>query len=93
MNMVAFMFMFALGLNSAACTTIGHQIGRGDIARAKEYYHISRHIAFFIIAIAVTCMMTFKHNIIGLFTNIESVKFQCEACIFLAALGTFPDLW
>lgn len=61
MNMVAFMFMFALGLSSAACTTVGHQIGRGNIAKAIEYYHISRHIALFIICIAVTCMMTFKH--------------------------------
>ena len=35
MNMIAFMFMFALGLSSAASTTVGHQIGRGDVVKAK----------------------------------------------------------
>jgi len=35
MNMIAFMFMFALGLSSAASTTVGQQIGRGDVVKAK----------------------------------------------------------
>ena len=42
MNIIAFMFMFALGLSTAACTTVGQQIGKGDYKKAKEYYHITR---------------------------------------------------
>lgn len=93
MNIIAFMFMFALGLSTAACTTVGHQIGRGDIEKARKYYYVSRHIAFVIILMAVTCLMTFKNHLIGLFTNIESVKEKCQEVLIFAACGTIPDLW
>ena len=61
MNIIAFMFMFALGLSTAACTTIGHAIGRNEIEKAKQYYYISSHIAAIIIIFAVACLMIYKH--------------------------------
>lgn len=87
------MFMFALGLSTAACTTVGQQVGRGEIKKAKQYYHISRHIAFLIIVSAVTCLLTYRDSVIGLFTNIEGVKSKCFEVLIYAAIGTFPDLW
>ena len=93
MNIIAFMFMFALGLSTAACTTVGQQIGRNQIIKAKQYYHISSHIALFIIIVAVTLLLSFKHNLIGIFTNIASVKDKCYEVLIYAAVGTLPDLW
>lgn len=85
--------MFALGLNTAACTTVGQQIGRGEMQKAKEYYYISRHIAMSIIVIAVGILLTYKESLLQVFTNIESVKAKCDEVLIYAAIGTFPDLW
>jgi Na+-driven multidrug efflux pump len=87
------MFMFGMGLSNAVCTTVGHQIGRGDHAKAKKYYQVSRHIALTLIVVVVTIQRTQKTNIIGLFTNIDSVKDKCFEVILYQAIGTFPDLW
>ena len=46
-----------------------------------------------IIVSAVSCLLFFKHDLIGVFTNIDSVKEKCFEVIIFAACGTFPDLW
>ena len=38
MNIVAFAYMVAMGLEQAACTLVGMQIGKGDIIKAKQFY-------------------------------------------------------
>jgi len=45
--------MVGLGLQSAACTVIGIQIGKGDVKKAKSYYRITLVIAAIMLLIVV----------------------------------------
>ena len=93
MNIIATMFMLSMGVQTAACSCIGQQIGRQNIQKAKEYMRVLNHTAFVLITASVLSLLIYKKQIIGIFTNIESVKEQCYAVIGIAAMGTFPDMW
>ena len=93
MNLIAFLFMAACGFQTAAGALIGQQIGKNDVAKAKQYYYVASHLAFVFLAIVVALFVYFKEVSIGLFTNIKSVKDLCESVVWIAAMGVFPDCW
>ena len=61
--------------------------------KAKEYMTVFNHASFVVISILVGCLICRKEMVIGIFTDIESVKQQAYAVIGIAAAGTFPDMW
>ena len=54
---------------------------------------MSRHVAFIIIALAISAFFTYKEYVLDVFTNIKSVKVKCNEVFLYAAIGMFPDLW
>lgn len=44
-NCYVYFFCLALGMQSAACSFIGQEIGKGDVNRANQYYRVSKHVA------------------------------------------------
>jgi Na+-driven multidrug efflux pump len=39
MNIVALAYMVGIGLETASCTLVGQNIGKGDVKKAKKYYY------------------------------------------------------
>ena len=54
---------------------------------------VLNHTAFVIITASVVSLLVYKTQIVGVFTNIESVKDLCHSVMGIAAVGTLPDMW
>jgi MATE family multidrug resistance protein len=93
LNIVGTTFMIALGLQAAASATVGQQIGNGNVPKAKEYFKVNMTSSFLIIFCAVSTVLIFSRQVLGIFTGNMEVIDMCESVIFMVACGTFPDLW
>ena len=85
--------MVGLGLQSAACTVIGIQIGKGNVQKAKSYYRISLVIATIMLSIVVLILSLEYKFFITSFTDSEAVKKQCFSGIKIMIAGAFFDNW
>ena len=47
-NIYVILFCLGLGIQSAGCTCVGFQIGKGDLKNALDYYKVSKHFAIFL---------------------------------------------
>lgn len=73
LNILGLLFFLALGLQQAASSNIGHEIGRQNIEKAKLYMNITNKVAALFIGSAVLSFYIFHTKIIKVFTNILSV--------------------
>ena len=93
LNIVGLMFFLSLGLQQAASSNIGHEIGRQNIEKAKLYMSITNKVALLFIGSAVISFYIFHNSIIRVFTNILGVQDAFASVIGLAVMATFPDMW
>jgi len=45
LNIIGLCFFLALGLQQAATSCIGHEIGVGNVAQAKKFYQVSQQVS------------------------------------------------
>lgn len=93
MNIIGLCFFLALGLQQAATSCIGHEIGVGDVAKAKRFYKASQQVSVCFIGGAVFTLYVFHDYIIRVFTNIEAVHTIFGNVIVLAVMAALPDMW
>lgn len=60
MNIIAFLFMFALGLQTAGIATIGNRIGANEVDKARQYFSVLKHLSFIFILSLLIIFMTFR---------------------------------
>lgn len=60
---------------------------------ANKLFWVFMKLTFAIFVVLVAVMELFKHQIVGLMTNIEEVKSEVMAVFFLLQLNTLPDLY
>lgn len=93
LNIIGLMFFLSLGLQQAASSNIGHEIGRKNIGKAKQYMYTTNVIAFITVSIAVIIFYIKQEFIIKVFTNSEDVQAAFNDVAYLAVTATFPDMW
>lgn len=73
-NMAMFAFMVCYGMQSPGCTTVGQQLGRCNIGKAKEYFRAVVQVFLIIQGLEVIVFWQFKNHIVSILTNIEGLK-------------------
>jgi len=91
-NLVAVIWMVSVGLQQAASSSIGQQIGKGDVKKAGEYYNVLNKIAVILFLAVLVIVYIFKTNLIMLFTGNKEIITMSTAVFCIALVGTFPDL-
>ena len=76
-SIYVFYFCLAMGMQSAGCTCVGFQIGKGDVKTAKEYYRVSFHCVLAIAFLSSICFYTTFDSLIGFFTSDSRVIQAC----------------
>lgn len=81
-----------MGLQQAASSCIGHEIGKGNVAAAKHVYKVAQYLSLIFITASVVGLYAFHGYIIGLFTNIEQVHIIFNQVILLIVSSAIPDM-
>ena len=82
-QIVAFLFMIALGFSQASCALIGQQIGNFNIPKAKEYFRACNVVSFCMCSIVLTFFIVLREQWLRIFTNNDSVVEKALSVEFL----------
>lgn len=85
--------MVSVGFQQAASSSIGQQIGKGDLEKARSYHLVLNQLCLFTFAVVLLLINLGKRQIIELFTEDVEIVDLCADVITIAFFGTFPDLW
>jgi len=72
-NMIALMFMVALGMQEATCALVGNSVGENNIPQAKRFFRISFAISSMAIILVIVLVFFTREQITRLYTNEELV--------------------
>ena len=86
------LFFIALGLQQAASSCIGHEIGKGNAKAAKEVFKVALYISMLTIGGSIFIFFVFHNHIIKLFTNIKQVHILFDDVFLLIVSATIPDM-
>jgi MATE family multidrug resistance protein len=92
-QIVAFLFMIAMGLSQAAGATIGQQIGANNIPKAKEYYRASMAVSGTVIGVIMVIYFCFNRTWFSIFTNSQDVINAAMSVKYLIFFELLPDMW
>ena len=83
MTMTEVAYAVGFGLQSAACTMMGNQIGKGDLEGAKKYYRVIMVAGFLILILNSLALLVWGDNFLSLFTtNTEVVSIASPLMLF-----------
>ena len=68
MNIILITYMLTMGLEQAACTLVGQQIGRGDLKSAKILYKSLLHVSACMLSLTSFGLYAYKETIINFLT-------------------------
>lgn len=92
-SIYVFMFCLGLGIQSAGCTFVGFQIGKGDLKNALEYYRVSRHFALFVGIFSSLALYFMFNNLLALYTHSPSVQRACFYVLPVACITIIFDIY
>ena len=90
-NVAATMFMIPLAMHSATTIHAGHANGRGDRSAARFIGFVGIGLCGSIMVISAIVMLTFREQIIGLYTTDVEVRQIAVGLLFLAAVFQVSD--
>ena len=90
-NVAATMFMVPLAMHSATTIHAGHANGRGDRSAARFIGFVGIGLCGAIMLISAILMLTFREQIIGLYTTDIEVGQVAVGLLFLAAIFQVSD--
>lgn len=79
-------------MQTAIAGVIGKEIGKQDVAKAKEYNRVTIHLSLVITLVNIACYYIFKEEIFSFLTNVESIKKICLDMIVLFCIFQFFDM-
>lgn len=91
MQIVHMSYQVALGLEQAACTLVGRQIGKNNIPKAKQFYRSFQ--IFTSIAVGTTSVLVYvlKEHLVNIFTVDPTVVSTIVKVIWVISFSNFPD--
>jgi MATE family multidrug resistance protein len=90
-NLVGLLYAIPLGFNSAACTLVGRNIGRWNVAKAKLYGYQTIFLTIMISIIPSACLAIFPEEILYLFTDDIEVHEAARFGMILSSAGFIAD--
>lgn len=87
------MFTISLGINTAACTLIGRQIGNNNSDLAKKYMRSVLKFAFCIFLIEVLLLWSLNKKVFDIFTEEEHIRKIGHRIFPVVFLGMMLDFW
>lgn len=92
-NIGGMMNRFGLGMDQAACTLIGQQIGAGNLSEAKSYFHLSAMITLALVLALGGMYYHFRADIVSLYISDEVLHSFIVDVIWLMCLNTVPEVF
>ena len=89
---VQVMFMFPLGIQSAASAIIGEQIGANRVALAKAYFKLMSIVCLCLLLIVQLLVYSLREQVVRAFTIDEKVFETTNATVFIIVLAFIPDM-
>lgn len=93
MNIILVFYMMACGFESATCTLIGNQIGKGDVQMAKKFMRTISYLSAVIISFIVVLLFFTKHYLVSILTKNEELRESTVSVIWLICISQFPDMY
>lgn len=91
LNYAAFMFMVPLAISSATTIHVGHTVGRGDVAGARDAGFIGVAMCAVVMTISAIVILLFNDQIAAVYTRDPPVRELAATLLLMAALFQFSD--
>jgi len=91
LNYAAFMFMVPLAISSATTIHVGHTVGRGDLAGARNAGLLGVAMCAVVMLISAIVILLFNDQIAALYTRDLPVREVAAGLLLMAALFQFSD--
>ena len=99
MTILCLGIMVGMGLQQAASTRVGQEIGKGNISEAKEYYLATKCVAALFFSIIIGLTYLFGDQLIMVFLNKDDAVISAEArricnqMLIYCLLSKLGDYW
>ena len=92
-NIIVLNYMLAFGLDSAACTLIGNEVGAGKANEAIKMMHSFNWVST--IAIIFSCVGLYfnKEFLVDALTSNEDLRKATKDVVWLVCISQFPDMF
>lgn len=91
LNYAAFMFMVPLAISSATTIHVGHTLGRGNVAGARDAGWVGVGMCAAAMTISAIVILLFNDQIAALYTRDVPVRELAATLLLMAALFQFSD--
>lgn len=91
LNYAAFMFMVPLAISSATTIHVGHTLGRGDLAGARNAGLIGIAMCASVMTVSALVILLVNDQIAALYTRDVPVRELAASLLLMAALFQFSD--
>lgn len=91
LNYAAFMFMVPLAISSATTIHVGHTLGRGDLAGARNAGLIGIAMCASVMTVSALVILLLNDQIAALYTRDVPVRELAASLLLMAALFQFSD--
>jgi MATE family multidrug resistance protein len=91
LNYAAFMFMVPLAISSATTIHVGHTLGRGDLAGARNAGLIGIAMCAAVMTVSALVILLLNDQIAALYTRDVPVRELAASLLLMAALFQFSD--
>ncbi len=91
LNYASTMFMVPLALASAITVRVGHALGAGDLAIARQRGYVGIWICGAFMTVSALSLLIFKDVIVGIYTTDPAVGQLAVSLLFVAAIFQISD--
>ena len=91
MNMTEVAYAVGFGLQSAACTMMGNQIGKGDLEGAYRYYKVIMVAGFTILVFEGLALLAWGDSFLGIMTNNQEVLDTAQPLMLFFIVNVLCD--
>lgn len=90
-NFAATMFMIPLALSSAITVRVGHELGAGNLQRARYAGGVGIFVCAAIMACSAIFLLVFRDVVVGIYTSDQIVKEIAISLLLMAAIFQVGD--
>ena len=91
MNMAEMSYQIAWGMQSAACTVLGNQIGLGNLKGSNAYLRVILIVSLVLNCVEAVVVYRYRHEFLGLMTDLADVKQAAYTILIYFAINVFLE--
>ena len=91
MNIILITYMITMGLETAACTLVGQEIGANNLGEARKLFDSIMKVSTCMLLTTSLGLFVFKEQIVSILTPDEDIRKLAISVIWLISFNTFPD--